>query len=120
MAQGPLYLMLAGACGVLIGTWTQHVFVALPVAVVHFLPPLGLLPWYAFGDSDPRGFYGSMRLDGPNHWHLVRLAGLAALAAAGALARHDRRRRLAWLALLGLVPALAEIVALTLREIGLV
>lgn len=103
VAQGPLYLVLAGAFGVLVGSWTRHVYVALFAALVLFLPPAALLPWHVFTDIDSRGFYGAVPLSATDGWHLCRLAGLAALAAAGALARHDRRPRVALLALGGLI-----------------
>jgi hypothetical protein len=77
------------------------------------------LPWYVFDDLDARGYYGSVRFGGPDNWHFLRLAGLAALASAGALARHDRRLRVAALALLGLAAAIAGAVAIDLRGTGL-
>jgi hypothetical protein len=109
IAQGPLYLMLAGAFSALVGSWTRHVYVALVAALVLFLPPLALLPWYAFSRTATRAATtapcpsedGSAPFGGPDNWHFLRLAGLAALASAGALARHDRRFRVASLALLG-------------------
>jgi hypothetical protein len=40
---------------------------------------------------------------GSGGWHLLGLAGLTAFAAAGALARHDRRRRVVVPGLAGLI-----------------
>jgi hypothetical protein len=111
IAQGPLYLVLAGAFGVLVGSWARHVYAALLAALVLFLPPLALLPWFVFADIDSRGYYGAVQIGAPDSWHFVRLAGLAALAAAGALERHDRSPRVALLALGGLGAALVGTVA---------
>jgi hypothetical protein len=119
LVQGPLYLVLAGAFGILVGSWTRHVYAALLAALVLFVPPVALLPWYVFHDIDSRGFYGAVPVGAPDNWHLVRLAGLAALAAAGALARHDRRPRVALLALMGLGAALAGAVSLGPQSRGL-
>jgi hypothetical protein len=42
-------------------------------------------------DGMSRGFYGAVMVGSGAGRHLIGIAGLAALAAAGALARHDRR-----------------------------
>jgi hypothetical protein len=102
LVQGPLYLVLAGAFGVLVGSWTRHVYAAVFGAVVLFLPPAALLPWFVFDDGISRGFYGAVMVGSGAARHLIGMAGLVALAAAGALARHDRRPRVALLALAGL------------------
>jgi hypothetical protein len=60
LAQGPLYLVLAGAFGVLVGSWTRHVYAAAFGAVVLFLPPVALLPWFVLDDGMSRGFYGAV------------------------------------------------------------
>jgi hypothetical protein len=102
LAQGPLYLVLAGAFGVLVGTWTGHVYAAVFGAVVLFLPPVGLLSSVVFDDGISSGYYGAAMAGTGAGRHLMGIAALAALAAAGALARHDRRPRVALLALAGL------------------
>jgi hypothetical protein len=107
LLQGPLYVVLAGALGVLLGTWTRHVVVACLAAVALFLGPIGLVPWLVLGDDESRGFYGAMVAGGPVAWHLLAFCGLTALAAAGALARSDRRPRVALLGLAGLAATAA-------------
>ena len=102
LAQGPLYLVLAAAFGVLVGSWTRHVYAAVFGALALFLPPVALLPWFVFDDGVSRGFYGAVMVGDGAGRHLIGIAGLVALAAAGALARHDRRPRIALLALAGL------------------
>lgn len=103
LAQGPLYLVLAGTVGVLVGTWTWRVHPPILAALALFLPPLAWLPWIVFGGDVPEGaLYSDWLVGASVAWHLVGLAGLAVLAAAAALARHDRRPRIAVLALAGL------------------
>ncbi|MCA1699759.1 MAG: hypothetical protein LC790_12985 [Actinobacteria bacterium] len=85
LLQGPL----------LLASWTRHVYAAVFGALMLFLPPLALLPWFVFDDG--RGFLGAVRTGGgvggvaPIAWQLLGLAAVAAAAAAGALARYDRR-----------------------------
>jgi hypothetical protein len=108
LVQGPLYLVLAGALGVLLGSFTRRVYVAVFGALALFLPPVALLPWFAFDDGLSRGYYGAVTtfggVDGsrPITLQLLGLAVLAAAAATGALARHDRRLAFAAVAVLGL------------------
>jgi hypothetical protein len=102
LLQGPLYLVTAAAFGVLLGSWTGHVYAAFFVALMLFLPPVALLPWFVFDDGMSRGFYGAV-LNGASSGRILSgLAGLTALAVAGALARHDRRARVTLLAAVGL------------------
>lgn len=96
LAQGPLYLVLAGALGVLLGSWTRHVYAAAFGALVLFLPPVALIPWFVFDDVQSRGFFGAVASVGVGGnaaigRQLFGLGALAACVAAGALARHDRR-----------------------------
>jgi len=108
LTQGPLYLVMVGAFGVLVGTWSRHVYPAVIGAIVLFLPPWPWLPWIVYGDGVPPDFFTDDALvDAAVGWHLIGLAGLAALAAAGALARHDRHPLVVLLALTGLVSAVA-------------
>jgi hypothetical protein len=107
LLQGPLLLVVAGTLGVLLGTWTGHVYVAVLTAFAAFLPPGGLLAYFVFADDQPSGFYGAVQLGAPLGWQVARLGGLALVLAAGALARHDRRPRIALLALVGLALAVA-------------
>lgn len=109
LAQGPLLLLLAGAVGVLIGSWTRRAYPAVIGALVVFLPPVAWLPWSVFGDGVPQGYSTDWVDRASVGWHLTGLAGMVALAAAGALARHDRRPRVALLALAGLGAAVAGI-----------
>ncbi len=107
LVQGPLYLVLAGALGVLLGSFTRRVYAAVFGALALFLPPVALLPWFAFDDGLSRGYYGAITTygglagNGPVAWHLLGLAVLAAAAAAGALARHERRLAFVAVAALG-------------------
>jgi hypothetical protein len=108
LAQGPLYLVMVGAFGVLVGTWSRRAYPAVIGALVLFLPPWPWLPWFVYGDGVPRDFFTDDSLvDAAVGWHLMGLAGLAALAAAGALARHDRHLLVVLLALTGLGAAVA-------------
>lgn len=64
----------------------------------------------AFHGGEPGGDYTfDASVDASVGWHLVGLAGLAMLAAAGALARHDRRPRVALSAGVGLAAGVAGI-----------
>ncbi len=111
LLQGPAYLLFAGALGVAIGSWTRRVYPALVGAFVLFMPPAAWLPWFVFGDDAPRGEWNGNWLGGASvPWHLVGFAGLIAIAAATALARHDRRPRVGVLALVALAAAIAGIV----------
>jgi hypothetical protein len=107
LVQGPLYLVLAGAFGVLLASWTRRVHVAVLGALLLFLPPVALLPWVVFDHGMSRGFLGSVQTgEGIGGiWPIARqLLGLAALtmfAAIGALTRHDRRLALMAVAALG-------------------
>ena len=58
-------------------------------------------PWMVFGDEVPSSFDMDWLTGASVGWHVVGLAGITALAAAGALARHDRRPRIALLAFAG-------------------
>lgn len=109
LAQGPLLLVLAGACGVLVGTWTRRAYPTVIGALVIFLPPVAWLPWSVYGDGVPQGYSTDWVDRASVGWHLAGLAGMVALAVAGALARHDRRARVALLALAGLGAAVAGI-----------
>jgi len=109
LAQGPVYLVMVGALGVLVGSWTRRAYPAVLGALVLFLPPVAWLPWFVFGDGVPQGFYSDWLVGASVGWHLIGLAGLAAFAAAGALARHDRRPRVALLALAGFGAAVAGV-----------
>jgi len=106
LAQGPVYLMLAGVLGVLLGSWTRHVFAGVFAALALFLPPVALVPRYIFDHGQGSGFYGSINIFGADAWqiagwHLVTIAGLILLAAAAALLRHERGARVGLLALTG-------------------
>lgn len=109
VVQGPLLLVLVGACGVLVGTWTRRAYPAVIGALVWFLPPVAWLPWAVFGDGVPQGYSTDWVDHASVGWHLTGLAGMLALAVAGALARHDRRPRVALLALAGLGAAVAGV-----------
>jgi hypothetical protein len=102
LAQGPIYLLLAGTLGVLVGSWATRTYPAVIAALLLFLPPIAWLPWFVFGDDVPPSSNNNWLTGASVGWHLTGLAGLTALAAAGALARHDRRPRVALLALAGL------------------
>lgn len=109
LAQGPLFLAMVGALGVLVGSWTRRVYPAVIWALALFLPPLAWVPWIVFGDGAPESFFGEWLVGAAVGWHLAALAGIAVLAAAGALARHDRRPRVRLLALVGLGATVAGI-----------
>ena len=95
--QGPLYLVLAGTVGVLLGSWTRHVYAAVFGALMLFLPPVALLPWFVFDEAIGHGFLGAIEANAdvggsaPIAWQLLGLAAVAGAAAAAALARHNRR-----------------------------
>jgi len=110
LAQGPLYLMMVGAFGLLVGSWARRAYPAALGALVLFLPPAVWLPWIVFGDVSPQGGPTDWLDDASLGWHLPGLSGLAALAIAGTLARHDRRPRVALLAIVGLAAAVAGVV----------
>ena len=101
LAQGPIYLLLAGTLGVLVGTWTGRIYPVVITGLVLFFPPVAWGPWMVFGDGVPSSFDMDWLTGASVGWHVVGLAGITALAAAGALARHDRRPRIALLALAG-------------------
>ena len=105
LVQGPIYLLMAGTLGVLVGTWTGRGYPVLITGLILFFPPVAWGPWMVFGDDVPRSFDMDWLTGASVGWHVVGLAGLTALAAAGALARHDRRPRIALLALAGAVAA---------------
>ena len=109
LAQGPLYLVMVGAFGVLVGSWSRRGYPAVIGALVLFLPPTPWLPWITFGEGVPQGFTDDSMVNTSVGWHLAGLVGLTALAAAGALARHDRRPRVVVLALAGLAATVAGI-----------
>lgn len=109
LAQGPLFLAMLGALGVFLGSWTRRVYPGVIFALALFFPPLGWMPWIVFGDGVPEGFLGDWLVGASVAWHLAALAGIAALAAAGALARHHRRPHVWLLALVGLGAAIAGI-----------
>jgi hypothetical protein len=111
LLQGPLYVVMAGALGVLLGTWTRHVSVGLLAAVALFLPPIALVPWFVLDDNISRGFYGAFSAGWPVSWHMLIMAGVVALAASLALARSYRRPRLAFLAGAGLGAVVAFAIA---------
>jgi hypothetical protein len=102
LAQGPLYLVLAGALGVLAGSWTRHVYAGVFLAIALFLPPIALLPVVVYDDTLSGGYYGAVYAGAPFGSQTVGIAALVVLAAAGAMARHDRRPRIVLLALVAL------------------
>jgi adhesin HecA-like repeat protein len=102
---------MAGALGALLGGWTRHVWAGLFAAVVLFLPPIALLPWFVLDDSVSRGYYGAITAGAPVGWHLADMAGLTALAAALAVGRHVRGPRVALLAGAGLAAIVTVAVA---------
>lgn len=102
LAQGPIFVVLAGVLGVLVATWSKRVYPIVIAALVLFSPIVAWGPWLVFGDDVPRGFENNSLTGASVGWHLVGLVGLTALLAAGALARHDRRARVALFALAGL------------------
>ncbi|MCA1679432.1 MAG: hypothetical protein LC777_11010 [Actinobacteria bacterium] len=114
--------MTAGVFGVLAGSWTRSVFAGALAALVLFLPPIALLPRFVFDQTLSAGFYGAVQTDrliGAQlaAWQLVAMVGVAAVAAAAALMRHDRGRRLVLLALAG-TGATAAAIALGPRAVG--
>jgi hypothetical protein len=110
LAQGPVYVVMAGALGVFVVTWARRTWAAVIVALVLFLPPLAWLPWFVFGDGVPASFDLDWLTGASVGWHLTGLVGLTTLAAAGALARHDRRPWVGLLALAGLAATVAGLV----------
>lgn len=109
LAQGPIFVVLAGVLGVLVATWSKRVYPIVIAALVLFSPLVAWGPWLVFGDDVPRGFESNSLTGASVGWHLVGLVGLTSLLAAGALARHDRRARVALLALAGLGATVAGI-----------
>lgn len=109
LAQGPVYLVLAGTLGVLVASWTARGYPVVIVGLLLFFPPVAWGPWFVFGDDVPLSFDMDWLTRASVGWHLTGLAGLTALAAAGALVRHDRRARIALLALAGLAAAIAGV-----------
>jgi hypothetical protein len=114
LAQGPAYLIAAGTLGVLAGTWTRQLLLAVLGALVLFLSPVALVPRLVYDDHASAGVYGAVQVAGPlgwhfASWHLLAITAVAALAAAMALVRHDRGPRVALLALLGLGAAIAVV-----------
>lgn len=109
LLQGPAYVLFVGAMGVLVGVWSRRTYPALIGALVMFMPPVAWLPWFVYGDDVPPGVWDDWLAGASVAWHLVGIAGLTALAAAGALARHDRRPRIALLALVALGAAVVGI-----------
>jgi hypothetical protein len=106
LAQGPMYVTLAGVLGVLLGSWTRHVFAGVFAALLAFLPPVALLPRYVFDHGESSGFFGSIDVYGADAWqtagwYLVTITGLILLAAALAQLRHERSTRVVLLLLTG-------------------
>ena len=117
LAHAPLYLMVGGTLGVLIGSWTQRLPVAALSAIMLFAPPALLSRSLATVDT-AGGLFGLVVPDAAGAPRLIALVALIALAAAGALARHDRRPRVGALALAGL-GALAGGLAAVLAPIAI-
>lgn len=110
LLQGPAYLLFVGAMGVLVGTWTRRAYPALIGMAILFMPPVAWLPWWVYGNDVPASVWDAEWLGGASvAWHLLGIVALATLAAAGALARHDRRPRIALLATVSLAAAVAGI-----------
>ncbi|MGI8806499.1 MAG: hypothetical protein ACR2KK_01335 [Acidimicrobiales bacterium] len=101
VAVGPTLVLGAGALGVLLARWTRSTLAAivaclgiaaleLTVAALPQTNPFRRLAfWYGYGDMP-----AELLPDRLARWHLAYLAGLVAMAAVGALARHGLRRRL--------------------------
>lgn len=104
LAQGPLLVVTFGALGVLLARWAPRTFAGPLGMFLLFMPPLGWLPWVVL---EPRIPDATVSTGASIEWHLALLAGLGLLAAAGALARHDRRAHIALLALAGLAATVA-------------
>lgn len=111
LLQGPLYVVMAGSLGVLLGSWSSRVYLAAFAAVVLFLPPVALVPWLVLDDDVSRGFYGAIMAGPPVTWRIVTLAALTALAASAALARSDRCARVVVPAGFGLATLAAVAIA---------
>ncbi len=113
LLQGPLYVVMAGVLGVLLGTWAMRAWIAVLAAVALFLPPLGLVAWYVF-EFEPdaaRGAFGGLMAGLPPGWHLFAMGALTVLAASIAMLRHDRRLRVALLVCAGLGATAAAAIA---------
>lgn len=119
LLEGALHFAMPGALGVLVGTWTRHIQIAAPAVLVLFVSPMTLSSTLTL---NPLMAGGVQLLSGGTVIDVVLslnapgavsagVAGLTALAAAGALARHDRRPPIVMLALLGL-GAIAGLVAM--------
>ncbi len=111
LLEGGLYYALSGALGVLVGTWTRHIRAAAVAAVVLYVSPLTLSSTLSLEPlmrgslkviSGENAIHVVMSLGGQDLPFVITASGLTALAAAGALARHDRRPRIVMLALVGL------------------
>ncbi len=111
LAQGPLFVVLAGVLGVLLGSWTRHVWIAVPAAIAMFFPPAGLVEWIVFEQQRPRGAVFSLQDDISEGWRLLTMAGLIVLAAAIAMLRNDQRLRVVLLACAGLGATAAVAIA---------
>lgn len=111
LAQGPLYVVLAGVLGVLLGSWTRHVWIAVPAAIALFFPPAGLVRWIVFEQQRPQGSVFSIQDRISEGWPLLTMAGLTVLAAAIALLRHDQRPRIVLMACAGLAATAAAAIA---------
>jgi len=119
LAQGAVFIALTGTLGVLVGSGTKRAYPAAVGALLLLVPPVPWLSWFVLGDGVPSAFHGgeaggdyntfALSVGASVGWHLVGLAGLSTLAATAALARHDRRPRVALAAAGGLAAAVAGI-----------
>ena len=126
LLDAALYYAMAGALGVLVGTWTRHIQAAALSGLVLFVSPLTLastLSLEPLMTGDLKLFTGGnainvvMSLGAQGvPYAITAAAGLTALAAAGALARHDRRPHIVILALAGL-GAVAGLIALAVATV---
>jgi hypothetical protein len=71
LAQGPAYLIAAGTLGVLAGTWTRQLLLAVLGALVLFLSPVALVPRLVYDDHASAGVYGAVQVAGPLGWHFA-------------------------------------------------
>jgi hypothetical protein len=120
LVESGLYFVLAGAIGVLVGSWTRRTQAAVLVALLLFVSPVAVsssLTWGPLGPGDLLNVVlsgeGAIR-------NVIAAAGLAALAAAGALARHDRRQRIVALALAGLGAVAGLVVTAIIAVVALI
>lgn len=126
LLDAALYYAMAGALGVLVGTWTRHIQAAALAGLVLFVSPLTLASTLSLeslmrGDFIPftggNGINVVMSLGAHGSpYAITAAAGLTALAAAGALARHDRRPHIVILALAGL-GTVAGLIALAVATV---